>query len=322
MGPLQFTPLFMTRVWGGRTLEKFCGKALPDDGQPYGESWEIVDRDDAQSRVVPSAEHPLGGMSLHDLWTSGRRREIFGDQAPETERFPLLLKILDAREDLSLQVHPPAGVAAQWGGEPKTEMWYIAQADPGAAIFAGVQPGTTRESFAAAMREGAVAGLVHKVPVRTGDSLFIPSGRLHAIGAGLVIFEIQQNSDTTYRVFDWNRLGLDGKPRALHAEAALRSIDFSDTAPAAGKSAGPVLADCPHFRVLRRTLRAGERSTWGSEGEFSILAVADGRLEFGGRACQRGDHLAIPACLTAPQRQIHAADNDCVLLEVQFGRSS
>jgi mannose-6-phosphate isomerase len=158
-------------------------------------------------------------------------RELVGDALAPGARFPLLCKILDARQKLSLQVHPPAGVAETLRGEPKTEMWYIAEAAAGAELFVGLRPGVTRAQFEAKIAAGDVADCFHRIPVKAGDTMFLPSGRVHAIGEGLVIFEIQQNSDTTYRVFDWNRPGLDGKPRELHVAESLASIDFSDVEP-------------------------------------------------------------------------------------------
>src|SRR5262249_1256969 len=137
----------------------------------------------------------------------------------------------DAEDKLSLQVHPPSDVAAELGGEPKTELWYITDAVPGAELYVGLNRGVTREEFEGKIRDGTVAECFHRIPVKPGDAMFLPSGRVHAIGAGLVLFEVQQNSDTTYRVFDWNRLGLDGKPRALHVPQSLASINFKDFEP-------------------------------------------------------------------------------------------
>ena len=180
----------------------------------------------ASSPTGRSPEKPCAGS-----WNT-TRREILGGAKPAAEgRFPLLCKILDAREKLSLQVHPPANKAAELGGEPKTEMWFIADAAPGATLFVGLKRGVTRAEFEKKIADGSVADCFHRVPVRAGDTMFLPSGRVHAIGAGLVIFEIQQNSDTTYRVFDWNRAGLDGKPRELHVAPSLASIDFGDFEP-------------------------------------------------------------------------------------------
>jgi mannose-6-phosphate isomerase len=165
------------------------------------------------------------------------QRDLLGDTKAANGRFPLLIKLLDAQDRLSLQVHPPMQKAAALGGEPKTEMWYIAQAAPAAELYVGLKRGVTRAEFEKKIQTGDVAGCFHRVPVKAGDTMFLPSGRVHAIGAGLVIFEIQQNSDTTYRVFDWNRIGLDGKPRELHVAQSLESIDFNDFEPALVDSA-------------------------------------------------------------------------------------
>lgn len=222
--PLVFTPLPKERVWGGRRLEERWGKRLPP-GVPVGESWEISDRPEGQSVV---AEGPLVGTSLRHLMEL-HGAELMGRPVAVGERFPWLVKILDCRDDLSLQVHPPAEKAAALGGEPKTEMWYFAEADPGAQIYVGFRSGVTREEFVRRLDDGTVAECFRRHPVQAGQAMFLPSGRAHALGAGNLVFEIQQNSDTTYRVFDWNRTGLDGKPRELHREPALESIDFSDS---------------------------------------------------------------------------------------------
>jgi len=313
-GPLRLRPLYMERVWGGRMLEQLYKRPLPQNGGPIGESWEVVDRNDEQSVVE---DGPLAGTSLHELWEN-HRSAIFGEAAPDTPRFPLLVKILDARDTLSIQVHPPADVAARLGGEPKTEMWYIAKADAGAALYIGVKPGVDREAFAAAIKNGTVADVVHRIPVKDGDFIFVPSGRLHAIGAGLVIFEIQQNSDTTYRVFDWNRMGLDGNPRQLHVEESLQCIDFTDTDPHPGIADGSVLVDCPHFIVERVELGEDSSMKWGRAGEFSILTVVRGAITFEGLPMHAGDFLLVPACLTAKQRGLRA-EAGAVMLKTGFG---
>lgn len=275
MAVYVFKPMVMERVWGGRMLETHFGRSLPQAEVPYGESWEVVDRVEAQSVV---AEGPYAGRTLHELW-SEQREELFGDGLPSSERFPLLVKILDAREDLSIQVHPPAALAEEWGGEPKTEMWYMAAAEEGARLVVGLRNGTTRENFADAIVAGTVAEQVHEIPVRKGDSLFIPSGRLHAIGAGLLIFEIQQNSDTTYRVFDWNRVGLDGKARELHIEQSLASIDFSDIEPKLAEARGAVIAACEHFVVEKFLLTEGGALGLAKEERFSMLHVVEGCVQ-------------------------------------------
>ncbi len=224
--PLVFEPILQHRIWGGRSLETLYGKNLPP-GSQIGESWEISDRPDAVSIISNGS---LAGKSLRWLMEN-HLVELMGKAEALNGRFPLLIKILDAREKLSLQVHPPARLAAELNGEPKTEMWYFAQAEPDAEIFAGLKAGVTEPDFTTKTHDGTVADCFHRIPVRQGDAMFLPSGRVHALGQGMVIFEIQQNSDTTYRVFDWNRIDSEGKTRDLHIEQSLRCIDFEDVEP-------------------------------------------------------------------------------------------
>ncbi len=224
--PFIFRPIFKDRIWGGRELERLYTKKIPAGN--IGEAWEISDRPGDASVI---ANGKFAGKDLRWLMEN-HAAEILGDAKPAAAgRFPLLCKILDAREKLSLQVHPPASKAKALNGEPKTEMWFIADAAPGASLYVGLKRGVTRAEFEKKIADGSVADCFHKIPVRAGDAMFLPSGRVHAIGDGLVIFEIQQNSDTTYRVFDWNRVGLDGKPRELHVAQSLASIDFNDFEP-------------------------------------------------------------------------------------------
>ncbi len=279
----------MQRVWGGRELERQYGRALPD-GAPYGESWELVDREGEQSVV---RDGPFAGKSLHELWTE-KRQEIFGEGLPKSARFPILIKVLDARDDLSIQVHPPAPLAAELGGEPKTEMWYIAGVEPGAKLYVGLKAGVGRADFERAIENGTVADCVHAIAPQTGESIFIPSGRLHAIGAGFLIHEIQQNSDTTYRAFDWNRLGLDGKPRELHVAQSLASIDFSDFEPGMDEPRGTVIAECEYFRVEKLQLVAGESSGNREVGRFSVFSVAEGEVSCGLQRFKKGDFFLLP----------------------------
>ncbi|MCD6048683.1 MAG: mannose-6-phosphate isomerase type [Verrucomicrobia bacterium] len=225
--PLTFQPIFKERVWGGRRLADLYQKNLPP-AVPIGESWEITDRPEGVSVI---SNGPFAGQDLRWLMEH-HQAELLGPVQPQGGRFPLLVKLLDAQDDLSLQVHPPAHKAVELGGEPKTEMWYITHATPTAQIYVGLKKGVTREEFERKVKDGSVAECFHRHTVKAGDSMFLPSGRVHALGAGSVLFEIQQNSDTTYRVFDWNRVGLDGKPRDLHLAQALASIDFNDFEPA------------------------------------------------------------------------------------------
>ena len=291
MQPITFTPLYMERVWGGRELETKYERTLPSTDTPYGESWEITDRPDEQS-VVNAGTYE--GSTLGQLWQD-HREEIFGGGFENKERFPLLIKILDARDDLSIQVHPPADIAPELEGEPKTEMWYIADAEPDAKLYAGMKTGVTREDFKKALTNGTVDQVIHTISPKAGDSIFIPSGRLHAIGAGLLIYEIQQNSDTTYRVFDWNRMGLDGEPRQLHIEESMRCIDFTDAEPSMDTPNGNTLATCPYFHIDR--LNLSENTSVGNPDpeRFSIVSVVSGSLSSeDGRTYQTGDFLILP----------------------------
>jgi mannose-6-phosphate isomerase len=285
--PLLFAPHYHTRVWGGRGLESQLGRTLPDD-QPYGESWELSDRTDCQSVV---AQGPLEGLSLSALWTE-HREEIFGSDLVNRResRFPLLIKVLDCCDDLSIQVHPPAHLAAAMGGEAKSEMWHFVTVEPGSQLYVGLKRGVDRQGFQAALAAGSVAECVHAVQPEAGDSLMVHSGRLHALGAGQLVFEIQQNSDTTYRVFDWNRLGLDGQPRELHVEESLRCIDFSDVEPSLHHAAqGNPLAQCDHFTVER-----AEPGYSANRGFRMIMALEP--LVWAGVAVPMGRVALWPAC--------------------------
>jgi mannose-6-phosphate isomerase len=290
-------------VWGGNKIGQMFNKPAPQD-RPIGESWEIADRPEAQSVV---RNGPLAGQGLGVLM-SRHGPALLGNAYSQDRRFPLLVKILDARETLSLQVHPPASAATALRGEPKTEMWYIVAANSGAELYAGLKKGVTRMEFESQLSGGSVADCFHRIPVRAGDAMFIPSGRVHGIGAGIVLFEIQQNSDTTYRVFDWNRVGLDGCPRPLHIAESLSSIDFHDFEPELvprpvqgphGTGRVP-LVSCPHFAVELVSLDAGQILTLPCPSAL-ITGVVSGRLLMG-----EGDQAVVlspgqfglaPACL-------------------------
>jgi mannose-6-phosphate isomerase len=287
----------MERVWGGRRLETMLGKRL-QPGVRIGESWEIVDREDAQSVVH---EGQLRGLTLNELWT-GQRETIFGPGLPDSPRFPLLFKILDAQDRLSVQVHPPADVAVRLGGEPKTEMWYILDALLESDLYAGLKQGVTRADFEQALHKGEVAEQIHGFSIKAGDTMFIPSGRIHAIGAGNLIIEVQQNSDTTYRVFDWNRLGLNGEPRELHVAESMESIDFADAEPGLAQPQGETLVECEYFRVEKWHLDQPRESTGRG---FAIFSVVDGAVRCGGREFARGAFFLLPA--NAQDRMIEPA---------------
>jgi mannose-6-phosphate isomerase len=302
--PLTFEPRYKERIWGGRELERLYRRPLPA-GQPIGEAWEITDRPGDVSVITNG---PLAGQNLRWLLENHAAEVLGAAQPAAAGRFPLLCKILDARQRLSLQVHPPAETARKLHGEPKTEMWFIADAAPGACLYVGLKRGVTRAEFEKKIADGSVADCFHRLPVRTGDTMFLPSGRVHAIGDGLVIFEIQQNSDTTYRVFDWNRVGLDGKPRELHVAQSLASINFEDFEPhlvatkfvADGKIKKRPLVTDPLFNVAAWKLNARASGPLKPH-KLQIVAVTAGAIELQSDATtvnlSAGQFCLVPASL-------------------------
>ena len=305
--PLTFEPIFQERVWGGRRLETLFNKPLPP-GQRIGESWEISDRPDAVSVI---ANGPFAGHDLRWLMEN-HAVELLGEVPNHDGSFPWLAKLLDANEDLSVQVHPPANLAEQLGGEPKTEAWHIAQAEPGARLIAGLKRGTTRDNFESRLGQSNFPECLHEIPANKGDSIFIPSGRLHALGAGTVVFEIQQNSDTTFRVFDWNRTGLDGQPRTLHIDKAIQSINFTDIEPhtltpawesAAVHSSQAIADEKAVFRIDHVRLDLADPIPLPGQG-LRMLAVTHGLITLNGAnetlALALGQFALVPASVEAP----------------------
>lgn len=303
--PYKFSPIIVERVWGGQTLTRF-GKTLPA-GKRIGETWEISDRDGAQSIV---ANGPDKGKTLHQL-VEANGTQLLGKNSGSAKRFPLLVKLLDARERLSLQVHPPATVAPKMKGEPKTEMWYILDAGRDALLIAGIRRGITGADFIRALEASPekIEQYVHRVSVVAGDCFFVPSGRIHAIGARIALVEIQQNSDTTYRVYDWGRVGLDGRPRQLHVNESLACIDFQDIEPK--KSVPRVestvggglwrLVECEHFHVHKLELRNAwtDRCDGTSFHVFVCISGSAGILTADGKeeSLSLGELMLLPAAL-------------------------
>ena len=307
--PLTFQPIFQERIWGGRKLETLYGKTLPP-GKIIGESWEISDRADANSVVTNG---PLAGKTLADLMHTHRDAIMGRARSPEG-RFPLLIKLLDAQDNLSLQVHPPQHLAADLGGCAKTEMWYVSAAEPGSKLYAGLRRGVTREEFADKTRKGTVAECFHQLPVREGDSLFLPSGRVHALGKGLVIFEIQQNSDTTYRVFDWNRVDAAGKPRQLHIEESLKCIDFEDFEPSlTAKNGAPIRPLARHALFSVDLVQIAKGANHREQiTEPRVIGVVAGSIQIGDVKLRSGQFALIPAALK--ELHINAASDAKVLV--------
>jgi mannose-6-phosphate isomerase len=279
--PLRFEPILKRLIWGGRRLATVLHKPL-GEGSDYAESWEVSDHGDDVSRV---ADGPLKGETLRDL-VRKRGPELLGPSLVGRDQFPLLVKFIDAHQVLSVQVHPDDERGRRLAGDNgKTETWVVVHADPGSVIYAGLRAGVGRLELSAALASGQVEPLLHRFEARPGDCILIPAGIVHAIGAGVVLAEIQQMSDATFRLYDWGRVGPDGRPRKLHIAEALESIDFS---------AGPVnalapivepidagtretLSRCPFFALERLRLRGPCKV--GSTERFTLLVNLGGSAE-------------------------------------------
>lgn len=224
--PVVLVPRFKPRPWGGRNLAALWGKALPPD-VPIGEAWELVSLPGDESTV---RDGPLAGRTLADLvalWGA----DLLGAAPLVADRFPLLIKFLDAAQNLSIQVHPKPAADDPLGWQPgiKHESWYVLHAAPGARLYAGLRDGVGPTDIAQAMGKAAIVDLLVAWPVQVGECYTLPSGTLHALGAGLVVAEVQTPSDVTYRAYDWDRAGLDGRPRELHIEAAIANTRYDVT---------------------------------------------------------------------------------------------
>jgi mannose-6-phosphate isomerase len=297
--PLRFEPLFRRYLWGGRRLGTVLGKPI-GEGADYAESWEVVDHGADQSRV---AFGPLTGTTLGEL-VQERGDELLGKHHPQRQ-FPLLVKLLDAQQKLSVQVHPNDEQAARLDPPDlgKTEAWVVLAAEPGSRIYSGLKRGFDRPALERELIRGTCELCLHQFEPRVGDCIFLPAGTVHALGAGLMIAEVQQSSDTTYRLFDWNRVSPDGKPRALHIAQALDVIDFQQ---------GPVdpvrpipidrpgvtrLVACDKF-VLDRLELSATRAV-GEHGRCHILLVLDGAVDLAGdpsgRPLKTGETALLPA---------------------------
>ena len=311
--PLKFAPIYQERIWGGTQMSEVLRREVPAGENPIGESWELVDREEEQSVVVNGA---LRGKTLREL-LHHYGRELVGRKAKSIDRFPLLVKLIDAGDRLSLQVHPDEAACARIGGgaEPKTEMWYIIAARKGAQILAGLQGRATRQQLVARLDSPDVENLLQIYPSQPGDAYFITSGTLHAIGGGNLILEIQQNSDTTYRVSDWGRVDASGKPRQLHVELGMQSINFMNrTSPriaGASDAAGhnrkfSVVNLCPFFTVDDLRLAAVWNDDTAPAGSFHLVSAVSGAVTVGKSAdparsvdLATGETALLPACFGA-----------------------
>jgi len=288
--PIRFERIFLEKVWGGRNLATTPGFELPAE-MLVGETWEVVDREDENSVAATGAS---GGRALRQLMED-QERAILGDSSANAKgRFPLLVKYIDASQALSIQVHPDDESAKRVGGaaEGKTEAWYILAAEPNAAIYSGLKPGVTREQFEASAKAGTVEELLVRWEVQAGDCITLLGGTIHAIGAGVTLLEVQQNSDTTYRVWDWGRLGLDGKPRETHLAEALEVISFGGrprppvraAREAIGESLSRARQSQTDFFALDSVEVRGA-AEFSTNNRFEIIVITEGAgvLEFSGQ---------------------------------------
>jgi mannose-6-phosphate isomerase len=292
--PLKFRPIYKKRIWGGQKLREIFNKDIPPF-EKIGESWELTDLPDDKSVI---ANGKLAGQTLSSA-IKKYPGEITGNKN-FSGPFPLLIKFLDAEDILSVQVHPDEQACRRMGrGVPKTECWYIVYAEPNAIIYKGLKKNVTKDKFTEAIKKGSVAEMLAKVPVEAGQCHFLPAGTAHSIGAGLLIAEIQTPSDTTYRVFDWNRVDDTGKPRPLHIKEALESIHFDATENNLTVTTVGRLINCKYF-----TIDKGHQTTacelLFSPGKMKTLLILTGQgtIRRTDGACvefEAGDCLLVPA---------------------------
>ncbi len=282
MEPLVFHPFFRPQIWGGRRLAACLNKPLPPQGR-YGESWEISGH---PLHVSVVAQGPWAGTALDELWRR-HAENIWGDVTSPPEAFPWLVKFLDCEDFLSVQVHPDDAAAERFcpGERGKNEAWVVVHAEPGSVLYTGLLPGIDAAALRQALDEDAVERCLFGFHPRPGDSIYLSAGTVHAAGGGVLLAEIQQPSDATLRLFDWNRTGPDGKPRPLHREAALAAVDWTagprnvrrDEAPDAGHA---VLLESPFFRIHRMRLRPGDHTDPAVfRGGMSVWTVIRGEAE-------------------------------------------
>ncbi len=333
--PLKFKPRFVEKMWGGRKIETILGKPLPPN-VPVGESWELYDFppgvvDNSTGWISAQvAEGPLAGKTLHEL--VGQFGKDLTGNVPlvgKEGQFPILIKFLDAKDDLSVQVHPDdAYCKTHPGAHLKTEAWYVFQNDPGAKLYKGLQPGVTKESFREAITDGTVEQQIKTVNVKEGQCFYLPSGTIHALGAGIFAAEVQTPSDTTFRVYDFNRIDAStGKTRKLHVEEAMDCIDFSGKEPeqkrdhvASFFTTVTRLVSSPYFKIEKVRFSEGvEEKVPYDQPVVWIMLDGQAQVKVDGLKepiqFKRGDTVLLPASMKNP---ILKTLSDCVWLEVTF----
>ena len=322
--PLKFHARFVQKMWGGRKLQTVLGKTLPPE-QMIGESWELYDfppgvvEKSANWISSPISNGKHAGKTLH--WAVGEfSSDLCGDvPLVGAGQFPILIKFLDAREDLSVQVHPDRAYATvNPKAHLKTEAGYVLQNDPGARLLMGLTPGVNRQNLNDAINQGTVERLIQSYPAREGECYYLPSGTVHALGAGLLVAEVQTPSDTTFRVFDFNRIDPStGQQRELHVREALQCIDFaSPPAPPKTADQGARLVATEYFHIERIRLHPGAQTRIPG-GEPTAVIVTQGSLSIGSELAARGEVVLLPAALS---NTTLASPSGCTWLAVTFPR--
>ncbi len=310
----KFHSIYKQHPWGNQAIARVGDHHLLPKDKKIGEAWEISDRPDNESIICQGEYH---GKSIR--WLLDEHGQfVMGQKWEKGRRFPLLIKLLDAAERLSLQVHPSALVTPKLGGEPKTEILYLLDAKPKAALIAGLKKKISREQFERSLRaqtnsgENSLESLIHRIPVKRGDALFIPAGLIHAIDAGCLILEIEQNSDTTFRAYDWGRMGLDGKPRKLHIEETLDVMDFQSAEPKlidrTFVDGIRQLTDNEYFRVESWVLSREKRLDAKTATAIHLLK---GKLEINsGVGGKEAIHIGETVLLAATSHQLRPLEKD------------
>jgi mannose-6-phosphate isomerase len=315
--PLIFEPIYQYRLWGGRRLANLLCKPLPDNDEPVGEAWLLSDREDKQTLV---ANGPLAGYTIAKLLQEFPV-QMMGKRAKHFNRFPLLLKFLDCKEVLSVQVHPSDSEKKYLpeGDTGKTEAWIILEVTPGSHIYAGLKPGTNANNLREAIANHKVADKLHSFIPKVGDGVFIQSGTVHTLG-GAVVFEVQENSDTTFRLFDWDRIDAKtGKPRKLQVDEAIACIDFNqvDIGPvvplkdAQHQDTNEQLFNCGHFAVWRNKSNSSFEVGAKDEPQILVCIEGEGMLDSNGNSysISKGDVMLLPAiigkCVFQPQGDVN-----------------
>lgn len=291
--PLRFHPVYKNYIWGGDRIPGLFHRNQP--AGVYAESWEISTHPDGMTVI---ANGPLGGRTLQDI-LPGNQTALLGTHVRGGD-FPLLIKLIDARDTLSVQVHPNDGNAAAVSGEPKTEMWYFLEGDGSAQVYCGLKPGVGKSGFLEALANKTFSEILQSVPARKGEAVFVPGGCVHAIGAGCLILEIQQNSNTTYRIYDWDRADANGRSRELHIDKAMQVIDWGCCGDPRCKASGTRIQTCEYF-CLERVVIQEKQEFFMPGTSFDALFVAEGSgavlWEGGEEKLSPGQSWLIPAAL-------------------------